>query len=171
MHGQVIGITTAIKSSTGGSQGVGLAITSKLAKEIMDQLTQHGIVRRGYLGVQIKDLEPEIAVRLGVESQKGVLVARVMDGTPASKAGIQAGDVITTIGGKAVTTVSELQGVVTHMPIGNQTEVALVREGKAKSFKLTIDEMPRDQLPAALRNPIRLGKRRVLSRSTNSESN
>ena len=76
-----------------------------------------------------------------------------MDGTPASKAGIQAGDVITTIGGKAVTTVSELQGVVTHMPIGNQTEVALVREGKAKSFKLTIDEMPRDSVAGGTPQP------------------
>ena len=148
MQGQVIGVTTAIKSSTGGSQGVGLAISSKVARNVVHQLTQNGIVARGYLGVQIKDLDPEIAVRLGVDNQAGVLVAKVLEGTPAAKAGLHSGDVITAIAGKTVHSGAVLQNLIGGLAIGQSAEIAFVRDGKAKSLNVTIATQPTDTMLA-----------------------
>lgn len=144
MEGQVIGINSAIKTRTGGFQGVGMAISSNLAKNIMQQLQRDGVVRRGYLGVNIRDLSAEVADRLGVPSHRGVLVAAVLDGAPAGKAGIKDGDIITTIAGKSVRDGRELQRVVAGLPLGQKAEVTVVRDGKAVVIPVTIEEQPTD---------------------------
>ncbi|MFN4258446.1 MAG: Do family serine endopeptidase [Gemmataceae bacterium] len=142
LEGKVIGINSAIKSRSGGFQGVGLAIASNLAVNVKNHLLQHGTVKRGYLGIQIKDIDPAIAPRLGVEAGKGVVVAQVFADTPAGKAGIQAGDVITAVAGRAVENGRELQRIVADLPLGQATAVAIVRDGKAQTVQVTIEEQP-----------------------------
>jgi len=144
LDGKVVGINTAIKSSTGGSQGVGLAITSSEAKNVMHQLLTNGVVQRGYLGVQVGPLAPEVASRLGVDGKPGLLVARVFDGSPAAKAGIQPGDVLTALANSPVKTASQLQHTVAGLPLRKPVEVTVVRDGKAKELQVTIEEQPND---------------------------
>jgi serine protease Do len=141
LDGRVIGINSAIKSRTGGFQGVGLAIASNMAKNVMEQLLKNGVVHRGYLGVSIKELDPEVASRLGVHG-KGVLVASVFEGSPADKAGIKPGDVITAIDHKPVTDGHEVQQVVAGLPVDKKADVKVVHDGKMKDLKVTILEQP-----------------------------
>jgi serine protease Do len=143
LDGKVIGITSAIKSRTGGFQGVGLAIASNLAKNIMLQLEKEGTVRRGYLGVQIKDIvDRELATRLGVEKEGGVLVTTVFENSPAGKAGLQEGDAIIALAGKPIRDGRELQMIVAGLPLGKPVEVTVVRDGKRRTLQVTIEEQP-----------------------------
>ncbi|HXG10444.1 MAG TPA: Do family serine endopeptidase [Gemmataceae bacterium] len=143
LEGKVIGINSAIKSRSGGFQGVGLAISSNLARNIMTQLLKEGVVHRGYLGVQIKDLtDRELAARLGVERDGGVLVTTVFDDSPAAKAGIQEGDVIIALEGKPIKESRQLQMAVAALPLGRSVEVTVVRDGKPRRLQVTIEEQP-----------------------------
>jgi serine protease Do len=152
MAGEVIGINTAIKSRSGGFQGVGLAISSNLARDVMAKLLRDGVVKRGFLGIQIQDLnDPAIAQKLGLpKDQKGVVVTRAFDNGPAAKAGVQEGDVITTLGGRQVTDGREVQRIVADLPLGKPIKMTVLREGQLKSLDVTIEEQPAD-LGSALR--------------------
>ena len=160
LDGKVIGINAAIKSRSGGFQGVGLAIASNLAKNVMDQLLKDGVVHRGYLGVQIKDLiDKDLAQRLGLkEDQHGVVVvAGLRQVSRRAKAALQAGDVITAIAGKPVKDGRELQRVVAGLPLGKPVDMVVLRDGKPQTLKVTIEEQPKEfgtarvALPRALR--------------------
>jgi serine protease Do len=142
LRGEVVGVNSAIKSRSGGFQGIGLAIPSNMAKNVCDQLCKDGSVHRGYLGVQIRDLDPEVAARLGLDKQKGVLVARVFDGSPAAKAGLKDGDVITTLSGKPVENGHDLQAVVAGLPLNKPVALALLRDGSSKELQVTVAEQP-----------------------------
>ncbi len=142
IEGKVIGINAAIKSRSGGFQGIGLAVGSNLAKKVVDALRTEGVVRRGYLGVQIRELSPEVSARLGLKKDVGVVVGEVFENTPAAKAGLQAGDVITAIAGKAVKDGRVLQNVVAELPLGKPSPVEVVREGKAVTVDVTVEEQP-----------------------------
>ncbi len=146
LEGKVIGINSAIKTHSGGFQGVGLAIASNLARNVKDQLLKEGVVRRGYLGVQIKDLiDKELAQRLGLkDGEHGVLVSQVFDKSPASKAHVHAGDVITAIAGKPIKDGRELQRIVASLPLGKPSEMTVVRDGKPQALKVTIEEQPQE---------------------------
>jgi serine protease Do len=144
LDGKVVGINTAIKSSTGGSQGVGLAISSAEAKNVMHQLMTTGTVQRGYLGVQVGPLDPEVATRLGVQNKAGLLVAKVFDGSPAAKAGIQPGDVLTSLANSPINSASQLQHKVATLPLQKAAPVTVVRDGKSKELQVTIEEQPSD---------------------------
>ncbi len=146
LEGKVIGINAAIKSRSGGFQGVGLAVASNMAKNVMQQLLKDGVVHRGYLGVQIKDIvDPEVANRLGLkEGENGVLVTRVFDKTPGARAGLKDGDVIQSLGGKPVKDGHELQTVVAGLPLGQPVAVSVIRDGKPLQLSVTIEEQPRD---------------------------
>ena len=144
MQGKVIGINSAIRTRTGGFQGVGLAIASNLAKDVMTKLENGGVVHRGYLGVVIRNLNPEVADRLGVKSQGGVVVGQVREGTPAAKGGLKDGDIITAVAGKPVKNSHELQQIVADLPLNKATEVAVVRDGKPRTLHVTIEEQPED---------------------------
>jgi len=145
LDGKIIGINAAIKTRSGGWQGVGLAVSSNLARNIMPQLLKDGFVRRGYLGVQIKDIsEPEVAERLGLKKgEHGVLVTRVFEDTPGAKAGIKDGDVITSLDGKPIHNGHELQIFVARQQVGKTVEVRGLRDGQPKTFQVKIEEQPR----------------------------
>lgn len=144
LEGKVIGINTAIKSRSGGFQGVGLAITSNVAKNIASQLVKEGIVRRGYLGVQINELEPKQAELLGVKDGSGVVISRVFEGSPAGKSGLKAGDVVTKINGKALKSVADMQRIIANVPLNTALDVSFYRDAQELQAKLTITEQPND---------------------------
>jgi serine protease Do len=169
LEGKVIGIDAAIKSRSGGFQGVGMAIASNLAQNVMEQLLKNGVVRRGYLGVQIKDIgDAEVAARLGLaKDQVGVQVSRVFPDTPGAKAGLKSGDVILKLAGKPVPDGKELQSIVARLPLGKPAEVAILRDGQPQTLKVTIEEQPQDygtvQTPAP-RGPGRAPQSVVIGR-------
>jgi len=143
LEGKVIGINSAIKSRTGGFQGVGLAISSNMARDVMEQLQRNGVVRRGYLGVQIKDIEnADLAAKLGLKDTQGVVVTQVFENSPAGKAGLQDGDVIVSLNNKQVKNGRDLQTVVAGLPLGKPVDVAILRDGTEKDLKVTIEEQP-----------------------------
>jgi serine protease Do len=144
LQGQVIGINAAIKTRTGGFQGVGLAVASNLAQAIMKSLVADGVVHRGYLGVQIKDLSKEVAARLELPSKDGVIVGKVIPRSPAAKAGLQPGDIITAINGKPVKEGRVLQTVVAGLPLRKAVPVKIIRDGKNQTVDITIEEQPDD---------------------------
>jgi serine protease Do len=145
LEGKVIGINAAIKTKTGGFQGVGLAVSSNLAKNVTAQLLKDGSVRRGYLGVQMKELiDREVAERLGVGDRGGVIASAVFPGTPAARAGLQDGDVIVGIDGKPIRDGRALQTVVAGLAPGATAGFRFVRDGKVGDAKVTIEEQPKE---------------------------
>jgi serine protease Do len=158
LDGKVVGINSAIKSRSGGFQGVGLAVASHLAKDVVKALKTDGVVRRGYLGVQISDLDDDIAERLGVKEGKGVVVGDVFENTPASKAGLQSGDVITAIDGANVKDSRTLQHIIAYHARNKEAELAVVRDGKNITVPVTIEEQPKTfgvaDVPARRRAPV-----------------
>jgi serine protease Do len=142
LEGKVIGINTAIRSRSGGWQGVGLAIASNVARNIVDQLIREGVVHRGYLGIGMKPLTPEVADQLGLKDTNGVVVGKVYPKSPAAKAGIKEGDIIRTIGGKPVAGGRELQRTVGTLPLNKSVEITVVRDGKTLTIPVTVEEQP-----------------------------
>ncbi|MDX1707002.1 MAG: DegQ family serine endoprotease [Desulfobacterales bacterium] len=135
MSGEVVGINTAIVAQ---GQGIGFAIPINLAQGIIRQLEESGSVTRGWLGVGIQDLTPELAEYYGIENKKGVLVAKVFEGDPADKAGIKANDVIIAVDGKTIHSSRELTGTIADIPVGKKTDITILRDGKEKSVKVKI---------------------------------
>src|SRR5690606_4398474 len=141
LRGELVGINTAIFSGTGGNIGIGFAIPSNMVKAIMSQLIQYGEVRRGVLGVQLASkLTPDIAESLGLKSARGALVSQVVEGSAAEKAGIKAGDVITSINGKPIANAAELRNTIGLMRIGEKVEIGLIRDGKPRRVTAVIGE-------------------------------
>ncbi|MBW2433792.1 MAG: DegQ family serine endoprotease [Deltaproteobacteria bacterium] len=135
MNGEVVGINTAIVAQ---GQGIGFAIPVNLAQGIIRQLEESGSVTRGWLGVGIQDLTPELAEYYGIKDKKGVLVAKVFEGDPADKAGIKANDIIIAVDGKPVSTSRDLTGTIANIPVGKNTPITILRDGKEKTVKVKI---------------------------------
>jgi Do/DeqQ family serine protease len=129
LRGELIGINTAIFSPSGGNVGIGFAIPSNLARDVMRQLLAFGEVKRGTLGLSTQDLDQELATALGVEPGKGAVVTRVAAGSPAAAAGIKPGDVISAIDGKPVRSRADLANLEGLLPVGSTVRVTLLREG------------------------------------------
>ncbi|HXZ01981.1 MAG TPA: DegQ family serine endoprotease [Stellaceae bacterium] len=142
LKGEVIVINTAIYSPNGGSVGIGFAIPSSLAKPVIEQLREHGKVERGWLGVQIQEVTPEIAKSLNLPKAQGALVADVTQGSPAAKAGLKQGDVILSFNGHEVAKVRDLPIVVAQTPVGEKAKVDVFRNGKDEHLDVAIGEMP-----------------------------
>jgi len=142
LDGEVIGINTAIASSSGGYQGVGFAIPVNLAKWVTTQLVEKGSVERAYLGVSIVSVTTDVAEKLGVKRNKGVLVTEVFPDTPAAEAGIQEGDVVTHFADQSVNSPHELQERVERAPFGSKQQVRVLRDGKTMTVAVEVKAMP-----------------------------
>ena len=141
LDGEVIGINTAIFSQTGGSVGIGFAISSNLAVNVVDQLVEFGRTKRGWLGVFIQAVTPEIAESLGLDGAKGALVASVHQSGPASKGGIVAGDVILRFDGKDIEDSRGLPRVVAETETGKTVKVVIWRNGRRETLSITLGEL------------------------------
>ena len=140
MKGEVIGINTAIISgNTGGNVGIGFAIPINMAAGIMKDLKEHGKVTRGWLGVMIQNLTPDLAESFSLKTTQGALVSDVFPNGPAFKGGLQRGDVIVEFGGQPVEDVSELPRLVAAVPPGETVDVVILRDGKKRTVRIIID--------------------------------
>jgi len=141
--GNVIGINSAIVSPTGGSVGIGFAIPAETVKTIADRLKHKGTVSRGWIGVEVQSVSPEIVEGLGLNKPVyGVLVAEIQPDSPATKAGIMPGDVITSVAGQPASDDRELIKRVSNMPPGNSIELGLIRQNEEKTINVTLGELP-----------------------------
>jgi serine protease Do len=141
MKGNVVGINTAIFSQSGGSVGIGFAVSSNLAKQVTDQLKQYGRTKRGWLGVLIQEITQEIADSLGMKSAKGALVSSATEGGPAEKAGVKTGDVILKFNDIEIESMKELPKVVAGTPVGKSVPLVILRNGKELTLNVVLGEL------------------------------
>lgn len=141
MNGEVVGINTAIISPSGGSIGIGFSIPAKLAVGVVDQLREFGETRRGWLGVRIQPVTPEIAESLGMDEAKGALVAGVIKGGPVDDGSVLPGDVIIRFDGKDIKDMRDLPRVVAESPVGKAVDVVIVRKGVEQTVKVTLGRL------------------------------
>ena len=141
LDGEVIGINTAIFSQSGGSVGIGFAISANLAQQVVGQLQDYGRTRRGWLGVFIQEVTEDIADSLGLEDAKGALIASVTETGPADEAGLQAGDVIIRFDGKDVSKSRDLPRIVAETDVEATVDVEVVRDGKMRTLSVTLGEL------------------------------
>ena len=139
LSGNVIGVNTAIYSQTGGSVGVGFAIPADLAQNVVRQLLEFGETRRGWLGVSIDDVTPEIAASIGLSSPKGALVTVVRAGSPAADAGVKANDVIVKFNRRNITNVRDLTRAVADTPVGSTAPMEVIRSNKRMTLSVKVD--------------------------------
>jgi len=148
-EGNVIGVNTAIFSPSGGSVGIAFAIPSDTVKSVIEQLKEHGSVTRGWIGVQIQPVTPDIADSLGLKKAEGALVAEPQQNSPAVKAGIEAGDVITAVNGKPVKDARDLAKTIGAMAPKTSVKLAVLHKGAEKTVTLTLGEMPKSKEASA----------------------
>ncbi len=141
LRGEVIGVNAAIATQSGGFEGIGFTIPSNMALSVSKALIAHGKVERGWLGVTIQDLTPELAKKANAEGHKGVLVADVVKGGPAEKAGLRKGDVMIAYRGKEVEESSALRNEVAETPIGTEAKLTILRGGKKEELTIKIGSL------------------------------
>jgi serine protease Do len=142
-RGELIGINTAILSRTGGYQGIGFAVPSSMARQVIDSLVKYKKVVRGWLGVSIQEVTSDLAEEFSVKDLKGALVSGVMKGSPAEKAGIKQGDVILQFNGKTIEDTGHLRNMVSQTPVGSRVKVAILRQKKELEMEVVIAELPK----------------------------
>ena len=141
-NGELVGINSAIFSTSGGYMGVGFAIPSDMANSVAQSILKHGKVIRGWLGVTIQNLTPELAKSFGLKEEKGVLVTDVIKTGPAGKAGLKRGDLIVEFGGKPVEDTTGLRNMAASTAPGKTVEVKVIRQGRAETLTVTLGELP-----------------------------
>lgn len=149
LNGEVIGINTAISTTSGGYQGIGFAVPINLARWVGDQLASNGTVRRAFLGVGIQQVTSTLSDSLGLDSVQGAVVTDVRAGTPAAKAGLQSGDVIVRFNGRDIRQPRDLQGVVERAELNRAHDIVVIRDGKELTLKVEVAEMPENPMAAA----------------------
>ncbi|KAB7627692.1 DegQ family serine endoprotease [Alkalilimnicola sp. S0819] len=157
LDGEVVGINSQIYSRTGGFMGLSFAIPVELAMDVAEQLKESGKVSRGWLGVMIQDVTRELAQSFGMSKPYGALVSQVMEGSPAARAGLQVGDVIVEYDGREISTSAALPPMVGRSAIGESVPVKVIREGKPRSLKVRIGELPENigGSTSGMRGPVR----------------
>jgi serine protease Do len=141
LNGEMVGVNTAIFSRTGGNIGIGFAIPVNMAKNVFAQLKEHGKVTRGWLGVMIQQVTPDLAQNFGLDRPIGALVGQVVAESPAEKAGLKAGDVIIEYNGKEVSQMSMLPAMVANTKVGEKAKLALIRDGKKQNITVEIGKL------------------------------
>ncbi len=153
LRGEVVGINTAIASSSGGYQGIGFAIPVNLAKWVIGELLDKGSVSRGWLGIGISAVNQELAEQLGIDARtQGVVVQQVGEDTPAERAGLRTRDIITHFGGQPVSEPSELQRAVERAPLGSRQPIRVIRDGKVQELSVETEALPADLATASGRD-------------------
>ncbi|HZZ58033.1 MAG TPA: trypsin-like peptidase domain-containing protein [Opitutaceae bacterium] len=142
VEGRLVGINTAILSRSGGFQGIGMAVPADLVGNVADALVAHGKVVHGFVGIDVQDLTPTLADSFNLKVDKGALVSEVQPGTPASRAGLQSGDVITAINGQSVDGANQLSLMVGETAPGTKLTLDVVRNGQSKTFTVTTERKP-----------------------------
>jgi serine protease Do len=145
-NGEAVGINTAIFSPTGGSIGIGFAIPINMAKELLPQLKERGSVTRGWLGVAIQQVTPELAKSFGLKQPEGALVSDVVEGSPAEHAGVKQGDVIVEFDGKRVKSSTELPHLVAGTAVGKEVVVKVIRDGAELPLRVKVGELKDEQV-------------------------
>jgi serine protease Do len=151
LKGEMVGVNTAIFSQSGGNIGIGFAIPVNMAKNVINQLKEHGKVVRGWLGVMIQQVTPELAKNFGLERPIGALVGEVAPDSPAAAAGIKQGDVILQYRGKEVSQMSMLPAMVAQTPVNSKVKIVLMRDGKEKTIPVTIGALKEGDVAAEAR--------------------
>ena len=150
LRGELVGINTAIFSPSGGNVGIGFAIPSDLAREVMRQLLAYGEVRRGSLGVESQDIDPELARLLSLDTRRGAVVTRVYSDSPAAEAGLLPGDVVVEIAGRAIVDSAALHNTEGLLPVGEPLALTVLRNGEAQEFRVVLAPRPRSLAGGAL---------------------
>ncbi|MHB1350816.1 MAG: DegQ family serine endoprotease [Desulfobulbus sp.] len=150
IHGEAVGMNTAIFSRSGGYMGIGFAIPINMTKAIQEQLLKQGKVTRGWLGVVIQDVDEELAKSFGLDKAKGALISEVAEKSPAAESGLQKGDVIIELNGIEVTDVSTLRNNVALIAPGSKVDAVVIRDGKKKTIRITIGEQPAEMAKAGV---------------------
>jgi len=140
--GNLVGVNTAIFSRTGGNLGIGFAIPVSIVRQVMGQIIEHGVVTRGWVGIEVQEITPEIAESFGLKSTEGALIAGVLRGGPADRSGIQPGDVLVAVNGKPVTDSSSLLGLIAALPPGKAAKLDLIRNEKNINATVSIEKRP-----------------------------
>lgn len=153
LNGEVVGMSTAISSRSGGYEGIGFAVPINLARWVADQLTSKGSVTRAYLGVMVQQMDQEMARQFKVPVGHGALVTQVTPGSPAAAAKLEPGDVILKVDGRAVTGSRELQGLIEQLQIGRKYPLIVLRHGKELHVNVEVREMPREYALAGTHEP------------------
>jgi serine protease Do len=141
-NGELVGINTAIFSTSGGYMGIGFAIPSDMANAVAQSILKYGKVIRGWIGISIQDLTPELAKSLTISQEQGALITDVMKNSPAEKAGMKRGDLIVAYDGQAVDNATALRNMAANTAPGKEVDVKVLREGKEVMLKIVIGEMP-----------------------------
>jgi serine protease DegQ len=141
--GNLIGINTAIVSRTGGSLGIGFAITASVARQVMEQIVQSGGVTRGWIGVEVQDLTPELAESFKRPNTSGALIAGVLKGGPADRAGIKPGDILVAVDGNPVIDSSSMLNLIAALPPGKTAPITVIRNGREKTVTINVGKRPK----------------------------
>ncbi len=141
MHGRMVGINTAIYSRSGGNVGLGFAIPANMVRTVVEQLKETGTVSRGWLGVMIQHVTPELADQFGLDHPMGALVGEVTPDSPADKGGLEPGDVIVKFGDKVIEQMNMLPAIVAQTPVGTKVKIEVIRDGERRRLTVTIGKL------------------------------
>jgi serine protease Do len=151
-NGELVGINTAIFSTSGGYMGIGFAIPSDMANAVAQSILKHGRVIRGWLGISIQDITPDLAKSLNLSQEQGALVTDVMKDSPAEKAGMKRGDLIVAYDGQEVDSTTSLRNMAANTAPGKEVEVKVLRDGKKVTLKVAVGEMPEAKIAKVVKH-------------------
>ena len=157
LRGELVGINTAIFSQSGASHGIGFAIPINLALRIMEQILNTGEVKRGFLGVSIQDISPELAEAFGLSKKNGALINKVLKDSPADKAGLLPGDIVISIDGKKIRNANDVRNRIGLLPVGEKIKFKLLRDGKKFELIVLVDESTQEETKPKVSNELLRG--------------
>ena len=157
LRGELVGINTAIFSQSGASHGIGFAIPINLALRIMEQILNTGEVKRGFLGVSIQDITPELAEAFGLTRKNGALINKVLKDSPADKAGLLPGDIVISIDGKKIRNANDVRNRIGLLPVGEKIKFKLLRDGKEFDLVVLVDEVTEREIKPRVSNDLLKG--------------